>query len=55
MGFRVRPLLGDRHVPGRTDEGAELPVGDRRPIHPEAVDRDTVARRLRKIGDRKNA
>ena len=28
MGFRVRPLLGERHVPGRTDEGAELPVGE---------------------------
>ena len=34
---RVERALGDRHVPGRADEQAELGDGDRVVVHPEPV------------------
>ena len=44
--LRVRRDLGEGDVAGRVDEFAELPVGDRRAVDPEAVDRDPVDRRF---------
>jgi hypothetical protein len=45
----VGPDLGDGDVAGRLDELAELPVGDRRAIDPEAVDAHLMRRRLLRI------
>ena len=44
--LRLRPFLGECHVPGFVDEFAELPVGNGSPIDPEAAHRNRMNRRL---------
>ena len=47
--LRVGRDLGEGHVAGRLDELLELPVGHRRAVDPEAVDRHAMDRRFFRI------
>ena len=47
--LRIGCDLGEGDVAGRVDEFLELPVGHRRAVDPEAVDRDAMNRRFLRI------
>ena len=47
--LRVRRDFGEGDVAGGADERLELPVGHRRAVDPEAIDRDAMDRRLFRV------
>jgi hypothetical protein len=49
VASRVGRALGHRDVPGGPDETAELGIGHRMRVDPEAVDRDRMRRRLLRV------